>query len=161
MPCTLDRIITKATGLVFSYLRTCDLLSYRLCCKVRKKAPIAVSFQIMVVALNVLLPHVSFLDFCPTTCFIGLVPQAQLAQFHAAAHWDNLTQRLVVELHASRMTLETAHQVIGASKSSSHPTPPRRLVPTPLAVGHRGAPGGSGLKGNSLESFHHAVAIGK
>lgn len=90
----------------------------------------------------------------------------------------------MVELHASRLRLETASDICGSPAPAPAPAPmeeegvdgmdedegsaaeagddagsPRkRLVARPLVVGHRGASGHR--VGNSLESFHHAVALG-
>lgn len=114
------------------------------------------------------------------------------ARFHAAdsgdaPHWAAVSQRLVVELHASRLRLETASDICGPPPPVAAPMPTegvdehgqggmdeeeeeedeeaeaalpttKRLVARPLVVGHRGASGHR--VGNSLEAFHHAVALG-
>lgn len=106
----------------------------------------------------------------PTSALLALrgCSKAHYASFHAlnAPHWDAVSRRLVVELHTARLRLETASDICGPHEEAGawgatqpHAAPPKRLVARPLVVGHRGA---SGHKppGNSLESFHHAVALG-
>lgn len=167
-PAHLDRLPPKASTLLFSLLPTSALLALRCCSKVNAEA-IDCFMRAGGVSYRLDLP---------------LITQVHYARFHApgAPHWDDVSQRLVVELHASRFHLATASEIVGPPPSvhtgardaggggeggdgdddgvmmEVAPPPPKRLGSRPLVVGHRGA---SGHKpGNSLESFHHAVALG-
>ncbi len=171
----LDQWPAKVVGILYSLLPTPALLALRTCSKVRTQvdSPPHACPHRPTPKTNLGFTHP---PHTPTSPPPHPTPHTQghLARFQSGVHWEPVSQRLVVELHASRLRLETASEVCGMPPTPAldedgegnhdpdtpapHPVPPRRLVPRPLAVGHRGACGH--MTGNSLASFHHAVRLG-